>query len=343
MRLLRLRPLAATLAALAACTAHAAAPSPLPPAPPAPPGEALRLERPEAAAAMRAWARDVEQHARMLVAQAGAPFVFEGDGATLAFVTGEMGTTREIVKNAPYTAEAVSETVQVLADGNRIVRTSTTLLARDAQGRTRQERKDARGSAVYIHDPVEGRSYALDPERRAVLRLPRVPLPPVPPLPPAALPAPPGPPAPPAAARVDTGQGHVVVSRADAGRDVRVEVVRIARGEGVPGTPPSLLALPALPRGPGETKQLGSRDFDGVRAEGTQTTHTIAAGAIGNEKPIVVTSERWFAPDLHVVVYARTTDPRAGETSYRLRNLKREEPPAEWFRVPADYRGGERR
>ena len=41
------------------------------------------------------------------------------------------------------------------------------------------------------------------------------------------------------------------------------------------------------------------RDFDGIKAEGTQTTHTIPAGEIGNEKPIVITSERWFSPELH--------------------------------------------
>ena len=66
-------------------------------------------------------------------------------------------------------------------------------------------------------------------------------------------------------------------------------------------------------------------------------THTIPPGDIGNEKPIVIVSERWFSPELHVVVLARSIDPRAGETSYRLVNVKREEPPPELFRVPADY------
>lgn len=84
-------------------------------------------------------------------------------------------------------------------------------------------------------------------------------------------------------------------------------------------------------------------DFGGVSADGTLTTHTTPAGQIGNEKPIVVTAERWFAPDLHVVVYAKTADPRSGETTYRLANLKREEPAADLFKVPADYKGVERR
>ena len=105
------------------------------------------------------------------------------------------------------------------------------------------------------------------------------------------------------------------------------------------------LTLPLVPRGKGETKSLGTREFDGVKADGKLTTHTIPAGEIGNEKPIVVTSERWFSPDLHVVVYAKTSDPRAGETIYRLSGVKRGEPPADLFKVPADYktRGESRR
>jgi hypothetical protein len=100
-----------------------------------------------------------------------------------------------------------------------------------------------------------------------------------------------------------------------------------------------------MARGKGETKSLGMREFDGIKAEGRQTTHTIPAGDIGNEKPIVVTRERWFSPELHVVVYAKTSDPRAGDTVYRLANAKRGEPPADLFKVPADYktRGESRR
>src|SRR5262245_41939009 len=38
--------------------------------------------------------------------------------ASHAFIANEFGHPREIVKNAPYTAEAVTETIQVLPDGN---------------------------------------------------------------------------------------------------------------------------------------------------------------------------------------------------------------------------------
>ena len=43
------------------------------------------------------------------------------------------------VKGAPYSATTSSESVQTLADGNRITQTSTGSVARDSQGRTRQD------------------------------------------------------------------------------------------------------------------------------------------------------------------------------------------------------------
>src|SRR5262249_46066358 len=99
--------------------------------------------------------------------------------------------------------------------------------------------------------------------------------------------------------------------------------------------------------GQGVTTSLGSKEFDRVRADGSRTTWTIAAGKIGNEKPIDVISERWYAPDLLLVVSSRNFDPRRGETTYRLNGLKRGEPDPSLFQVPADYdrrgvRGGKR-
>jgi len=281
------------------------------------------------------------------------------DAAALAFIGSELGDTRTIVKNAPYSAEAVTELVQQLPDGNRIVRRATTLLARDGYGRTRQERRREHGSTVYIYDPIEGKSFALNGERKTAVRIPRVPRLPTPPTPPT-LPTPPTPPTPAtppmaagapgapstgARASLDVEPGRVTIRKHRDGAspdEVEVEVVRIGRGDGslggheMPG--PAPFTFPLLPHGKGETKKLGTREFDGVKADGAQTTQTIPAGAIGNEKPIVVATERWFSPELNVVVYAKTTDPRAGETTYRLTNIRRGEPPAEWFRLPDDYR-----
>src|SRR5687768_7709097 len=80
----------------------------------------------------------------------------------------------KMVKNAPFSAEAVSESVQVLPDGNRIVRSSSSKLYRNSEGRFRREM--AGGSAgvlgthygfahgVSILDPVIGQRVTLDSE-----------------------------------------------------------------------------------------------------------------------------------------------------------------------------------
>jgi hypothetical protein len=284
----------------------------------------------------------------------------------LMFISSELGG-RGVVKGAPYSATAVSETRQMLADGNRIVRSSSTRLFRDSQGRTRQEQGKG---VVFINDVVAGKRVVLNTETRSARELPpRPPLPPVPPVPP----VPPGqgsapqpPPPPPSMSgdeartwadamrqwarefsirmRSDTAvverDVDVVVRRSgDAAAGTprvkeRVEVIRLGDGDH-PGPPPGLPML--APPGPGTTTPLGSRDFDGVRADGTRTTWTIPAGRIGNEKPIEIVSERWYSPELMLVVYSRHADPRTGERLYRLEGIRRVEPAEDLFRIPSDY------
>lgn len=45
----------------------------------------------------------------------------------------------KVVKGMPFSAKAVTESNQTLADGNRIVRKSIASIARDREGRTRRE------------------------------------------------------------------------------------------------------------------------------------------------------------------------------------------------------------
>jgi hypothetical protein len=72
-------------------------------------------------------------------------------------------------------------------------------------------------------------------------------------------------------------------------------------------------------------------------ANGLRSTTTIAAGDIGNLQPIKVVSEQWYSPDLQVLVMTKHTDPRSGETIYKLQNIVRAEPDRSLFTVPADY------
>ena len=78
--------------------------------------------------------------------------------------------------------------------------------------------------------------------------------------------------------------------------------------------------------------------MEGLEVDGTRETITIPAGEIGNEKPIEIVNERWYSPDLQVVVRSTRSDPRLGVTTFRLKGVKREEPDRSTFLVPEDHR-----
>jgi hypothetical protein len=86
-----------------------------------------------------------------------------------------------------------------------------------------------------------------------------------------------------------------------------------------------------------KSESLGKQTIEGVEAEGTRSTATIAAGTIGNEMPISSVTERWYSAELQTVVMSKRSDPRFGETVYRLTNIQRGEQPASLFEVPPDY------
>jgi hypothetical protein len=82
---------------------------------------------------------------------------------------------------------------------------------------------------------------------------------------------------------------------------------------------------------------LGSQVINGVNATGKSVTHTIPAGQVGNEKPLVSTTETWYSPDLQVVVSSKRSDAREGVSTYALTNISRAEPSSALFTVPSDY------
>jgi hypothetical protein len=85
------------------------------------------------------------------------------------------------------------------------------------------------------------------------------------------------------------------------------------------------------------TISLGAQTINGVTAEGTRTTRTIPAGQIGNVNAIVITNERWYSPDLQMVVMSKRSDPFMGDTTFQLTNIQKQEPDASLFQVPTDY------
>ena len=84
-------------------------------------------------------------------------------------------------------------------------------------------------------------------------------------------------------------------------------------------------------------EDLGEQTIEGVLAKGTRTTSTIPAGTLDNEQPIRIVSEEWFSQELQVLVMTKHSDPRVGETTYRLIDLTRAEPDKSLFELPAGY------
>ncbi|HVO97802.1 MAG TPA: hypothetical protein VMT15_07035 [Bryobacteraceae bacterium] len=220
------------------------------------------------------------------------------------------------VKSAPYSAQEVSEDVQVLADGNRIVNTTINLRYRDSQGRERSDNNvgsDGVAMSVFIYDPVEGVKYTLQPEDKIAVKtfLPKSVVD-----------------EPKVAAKMDL----------ESILKAKVEPIVIHSTGGGGSLSPTLPLRNYVPsQSEAEREDLGTQMMEGVRVEGARRTNTIPAGRIGNEQPIVIVMERWFSPDLHVLVMSTRTDPRTGTNTYKLTNINRGEPAPTLFQVPPDY------
>jgi hypothetical protein len=254
------------------------------------------------------------------------------DGAgpgSFEFMAAPITFESEVVTGAPYSADAVTEAVQSLPDGNRIVRQSKAQLARDGAGRTRRE-QGLSMLGPMVNDPSDNRQVQItDPETHTITLLDmtrqtarRMPTPSV---------------------RVMTKPAGGMAVAAGQSRTVN---------EPPPGAFEMPLALPppdafngvnvfyTATRSEATTpvvESLGKQFMEGVEAEGTRSTFTIPAGQIGNELPLSIVSERWFSSQLKVLVMSRQSDPRFGETTYRLTNIVRGEPSPALFEVPSDF------
>jgi hypothetical protein len=111
----------------------------------------------------------VVRQERLMQGPPGAPP--PPDSNVVFFATESFGG--KVVKGAPYSAEAVTETIQTLGDGNRIVNRITSMQYRDSEGRTRREQSlkglgilggtgEEPFKTIFINDPVAGVTFALD-------------------------------------------------------------------------------------------------------------------------------------------------------------------------------------
>ncbi len=83
---------------------------------------------------------------------------------------------------------------------------------------------------------------------------------------------------------------------------------------------------------------LEGKTVDGLSAVGYEVTGRIAAGAEGNDQPLVSTQEWWCSPELRLNVLDVRDDPRSGRRTIELTDIVRREPDAALFRLPEGYR-----
>jgi hypothetical protein len=220
------------------------------------------------------------------------------------FVGAEAGMPGRVVKNAPYAAELVTESVQTLPDGNHIRQSSSVKVYRDSEGRTRREQTvnlNGLGSnnnmpqIVFINDPVSGMNYALNPKDRTATKN-----------------------------TATRGGGRRGNNPAPRGEIAGVN----------PGSRPRRTDANTNVK----TEDLGRQTMEGVVVQGRRVTTTIPAGTMGNDQSIVIVTETWFSPDLQTMVLSKRSDPRSGDTVTRMMNVSRSEPSHLLFEPPADYK-----
>ena len=225
------------------------------------------------------------------------------------------------VQGAPYSATITNESVQTLADGNRIVNTGTGNIARDSMGRTRQDAPlltignmspvDA-PHLVFLQDPVAQSSYTLNLTEKTATK----------------------------------GGAFSTMAFASTTPGVATSGAMISKGM-IAGSfgpvPPQPLAIAiqktgTVEEGQAQTEDLGSKTMEGVSVMGTRTTRTVPAGQIGNDKPLSIVTEVWMSPELKTIVYSKRSDPRMGDQTFALTNIVRSEPDPSLFMVPSDFK-----
>jgi|HubBroStandDraft_6_1064221.scaffolds.fasta_scaffold208009_2 hypothetical protein len=242
------------------------------------------------------------------------------------------GAEARVVKGKPYSADTSTESVQTLADGNRIAHRTVSKFYRDSEGRTRREETfgnvdpehpSPHEVKVFIDDPVSGTAFVLDPGSKTLEKLQRT-------------------------------RNFVDVPRADVhGAQIMLDLVKNdseTKGQAAPGKvffnadhssnpDDGVLAMVIADENRNIVKEdLGTRDIGGVDCTGTRQTSTIPAGAIGNDKPISIVTETWFSEAIGAVVESISDDPRYGKTTYQLTNLQLSEPPRSLFEPPANFK-----
>lgn len=83
---------------------------------------------------------------------------------------------------------------------------------------------------------------------------------------------------------------------------------------------------------------LGEQNLDGVTLSGTRKTRIVPADSSGTGKPVTITDDYWYSPELSIYLIIRHNDPRTGEQLVAVTHIERAEPSADMMQVPTDYK-----
>jgi len=222
----------------------------------------------------------------------------------------------QAVKGAPFSAQVIFENTQTLANGVHVAHKMTGALYRDSEGRTRQELpRDGAPEAVLINDNVAGVLYHLNMFQHTVGKVNII------------------------TGRISQeGKVNIITGRSSQEVEARTRRREIEEREQMEKTKAVAINRSGKEIEPERrVESLGVQTFEGVQAEGRRFTITIPAGLEGNDQPFEIVSERWYSPELQIVVMGKRSDPRMGEMVYRLANINRSDPARSLFEAPSDF------
>jgi hypothetical protein len=219
------------------------------------------------------------------------------DGQFVFVHGGPMFEAVRPVTGAPFSAQATTQITQTLADGNQINRTETAQIARDSSGRTRRDATVSHIGPWFSATTPREIVNISDPVAGVNYMID---------------------------VTNKTGTQMPFHARSGPGGPQARRMKTNGEVEGQSGIQRT-------------TESLGTQVMAGVTVQGTRSTETIPAGAVGNQNPIVISSERWVSPQLQETIYSKHTDPRFGTTIYQLTNINQAEPAATLFQVPSGY------
>ena len=221
------------------------------------------------------------------------------------------------IPGQPFSADVIEETDRFLADGNHIHLEAHGRTFRDSQGRTRNETEIGTFrpgtkpfTRIMISDPVEGSFIMLSPELKTatIFRSGKRNS---------------------AAPGLDLSQLANNLTKPNAPANTAPEPGAMQPVGGMrtaSGTPTV-----------GNVEDLGATEIEGFTATGRRYTRTIAAGEMGNDKPMTTTNERWVSQDLKMELLSKSESPESGKHVRKLVNIRMGDPDPLLFQVPADY------